>query len=334
MQYSLPERDYMLALTQSKLAFKQVINAPAHYRLNHSDLTLILALVRGKTLARAAELLSIDVSTVFRSVRRLEAALGTALFEKSRAGYRPTGTALTLAQQAEAAEQALQLAQISMEQGHEAISGSVRLTCTESVLQSLLIPALTRFMPNYPALRLELNTSSTFANLSRRDADIALRLTNAPPEHLVGNRLGTVSYVAYASRAYLERIGHEELSAMDWIAPDDFLPDHPTVTWRRQQLPEVNLSYRCSSMMAVAELARAGMGVAALPDFLLDASDQLQPVSEPLAGYDSALWILTRPDCRALRSVATLFTELTREIRLTARHQAQDRGLTGNRGGD
>lgn len=306
----------MLAFTQAKLAFTQVVNAPMHYRLNHSDLALILALVRGKTLARAAELLKVDVSTVFRSVRRLEAALGTALFDKTRAGYRPTGAALTLAKQAEDAEQALELAQISLEQGRDVVSGTVRLTCTEAVLQSLLLPALTRFMPAYPALRLELNTSSTFANLSSRDADIALRLTTSPPEHLVGNRLGTVSYVLCASLSYLQRVGPVEPALMDWIAPDDFLPDHPTVTWRRQQLPGVNLTYRCSSMMAVAELVRAGMGVAALPDFQVVNSPQLQTLGAPLAGYDSALWLLTRPDCRALRSVSALFTELTRGIEL------------------
>lgn len=299
---------------QSELAFKQVINAATQYRINHADLTLILALVRAKTLPRAAELLKVDVSTVFRSVRRLEAAVGTALFDKSRTGYQPTSAAIALAQQAESAEQALALAQISLEQGQQIVSGTVRLTCTEAVLQSLLLPALTQFMPDYPGLKLELNTSSTFANLSRRDADIALRLTNTPPEHLVGTRLGTVSYQLCASEAYLQRRGQVELSAMNWIAPDDFLPDHPTVTWRRQALPGVNLAYRCSSMLAVAQLVRAGMGVAALPDFML-SEGELQRLGEPLQGYDTALWLLTRPDCRALRSVSALFSELTRTLK-------------------
>jgi len=299
---------------QSELAFKQVINAATQYRINHADLTLILALVRAKTLPRAAELLKVDVSTVFRSVRRLEACVGTALFDKSRTGYQPTSAAIALAQQAESAEQALALAQISLEQGQQIVSGTVRLTCTEAVLQSLLLPALTQFMPDYSGLKLELNTSSTFANLSRRDADIALRLTNAPPEHLVGTRLGTVSYQLCASEGYLQRRGQVELNAMDWIAPDDFLPDHPTVTWRRQALPGVNLAYRCSSMLAVAQLVRAGMGVAALPDFML-SEGELQRLGEPLQGYDTALWLLTRPDCRALRSVSALFSELTRTLK-------------------
>jgi len=287
-----------------------------HYRINHADLNLILALVRGKTLARAAELLKVDVSTVFRAVRRLESATGTALFEKSRAGYQPTSAAIVLAQQAESAEQALALAQISLEQGQQIVSGTVRLTCTEAVLQSLLLPALRRFMPDYPGLKLELNTSSNFANLSRRDADIALRLTNTPPQHLVGTRLGTVSYRVCASEEYLRRSGHTALEEMAWIAPDDFLPDHPTVAWRRQQLPGVNLAYRCSSMLAVAHLVRAGMGVAALPDFML-REGELQQLGTPLEDYDTALWLLTRPDCRGLRSVSALFSELTRAIDLS-----------------
>jgi DNA-binding transcriptional LysR family regulator len=298
------------------LAFKQVINAAMQYRINHADLNLILALVRGKTLARAAELLKVDVSTVFRAVRRLESATGTALFDKSRAGYQPTSAAIVLAQQAESAEQALALAQISLEQGQQIVSGTVRLTCTEAVLQSLLLPALRRFMPDYPGLKLELNTSSTFANLSRRDADIALRLTNTPPQHLVGTRLGTVSYRVCASEEYLRRSGHTALEEMAWIAPDDFLPDHPTVAWRRQQLPGVNLAHRCSSMLAVAQLVRAGMGVAALPDFMLRESE-LQQLGTPLEDYDTALWLLTRPDCRGLRSVSALFSELTSAIDLS-----------------
>ncbi|MEX5541842.1 LysR family transcriptional regulator [Pseudomonas poae] len=285
-----------------------MLNAATHYQIDYTDLSLILALVRGGSLARAAALLRVDVSTVFPAVRRLEAALGQTLFEKSRAGYLPTSLASHLAQQAECAEQALEAARIGVEQGGEVISGTVRLTCTDSVLQSLLLPALAQFMPAYPALTLELSTSNDFANLSRRDADIALRLTRTPPQHLVGRNLGSVAYRVCASVDYARRHAGRALAELDWIAPDDFLPDHPTVVWRREHLPGVRLSYRCNSMLSVTELVRAGLGVAALPDFLLDA--HLQPLGPALAGHDTALWLLTRPDCRALRSVVTLFEQL------------------------
>ncbi|EPN69647.1 LysR family transcriptional regulator, partial [Pseudomonas syringae pv. actinidiae ICMP 19079] len=165
------------------------------YEINHADLALVLALVRGRTLARAAELLQVDISTVFRSIRRLEASLGAALFEKNRRGYIPTDTAQAMAEQAEYAELALAAARVALQQGEHVISGTVRLTCTDAVLHSLLLPALAGFMPQYPALTLELATSNAFANLSRRDADIALRLTNTPPEHLIGRCLGRAEYV-------------------------------------------------------------------------------------------------------------------------------------------
>ena len=292
-----------------------MINAVAHYRLDYPDLSLILALVRGGSLARAARLLEVDVSTVFRSVRRLEAALGQPLFEKSRSGYLSTSLAQALAEQAERAEQALEAARVGVEQGGAVISGTVRLTCSDSVLQALLLPALARFMPAYPALTLELSTSNDFANLSRRDADIALRLTRTPPEHLVGRNLGNVTFRVCAGATYLRSMKADDLAAMTWIAPDDFLPDHPTVAWRRQHLPGVVPAYRCNSMLSVTELVRAGLGVAALPDFLIDENQGLRPLGEPLVGYDTALWLLTRPDCRALRSVVTLFDELGRNLR-------------------
>lgn len=293
-----------------------MLSASMQYRLEYADLSLILALVRGGSLARAARLLAVDVSTVFRSVRRLEAALGQPLFDKSRSGYLPTSLARALAEQAERAEQALEAARVGVEQGGSVVSGTVRLTCTDSVLQALLLPALARFMPAYPALTLELSTSNDFANLSRRDADIALRLTRTPPEHLVGRNLGSVVYRVCAGDAYLRSTNVRELAAMTWIAPDDFLADHPTVSWRRQHLPGVVPAYRCNSMLSVAELVRAGLGVAALPDFLIDGNQGLTPIGEPLSGYDTALWLLTRPDCRALRSVVTLFDELGRNLRL------------------
>ncbi|KRV80561.1 LysR family transcriptional regulator [Pseudomonas citronellolis] len=286
------------------------------YRLEYADLSLVLALVRGGSLARAAELLAVDVSTVFRAVRRLEKALGMALFEKGRAGYLPSATAQQLARQAELAEQALEAARVGLEQGREVLSGTVRLTCTDAVLHGLLLPALGRFMGGYPGLHLELSTSNAFANLSRRDADVALRLTTAPPEYLVGRCLGEVRYALCAHESYLAAQAGRDWSELSWIAPDEFMPDHPSVAWRRQLYPALTPAYRCGSILSVLELCRAGLGLAALPDYLLREGDGLRVLQYDLPGCATALWLLTRPDCRALRTVVTLFEELARHIRL------------------
>ncbi|WP_024696238.1 LysR family transcriptional regulator [Pseudomonas syringae] len=286
----------------------------AQYEVSYSDLSLVLALVRGRTLARAAELLDVDISTAFRSIKRLESALGVALFEKSRRGYIPTDTATAMAEQAERAELALNAARIALQQGENVVSGTVRLTCTDAVLHDLLLPALARFMPNYPALTLELATSNSFANLSRRDADIALRLTNTPPEHLVGRRIGAADYVMCGLPDFRDALQAAPTS-VPWISPDESMPDHTSVTWRRQAFPDVVPRYRCSSMSAVSQLVSAGLGVAALTDFTARALAGVERLSGPLDGCSTDLWLLTRPDCRALRSVQTLLDELAPLLR-------------------
>ncbi len=284
------------------------------YEVTYSDLSLVLALVRGRTLARAAELLDVDISTAFRSIKRLESALGVALFEKNRRGYIPTDTATAMAEQAERAELALNAARIALQQGENVVSGTVRLTCTDAVLHDLLLPALARFMPNYPALTLELATSNSFANLSRRDADIALRLTNTPPEHLVGRRIGAADYIICGLPGFRDAL-HAAPTSVPWISPDESMPDHTSVTWRRQAFPDVVPRYRCSSMSAVSQLVSAGLGVAALTDFTARALAGVERLSGPLDGCSTDLWLLTRPDCRALRSVQTLLDELAPLLR-------------------
>ncbi|MBD8804818.1 MULTISPECIES: LysR family transcriptional regulator [Pseudomonas syringae group] len=284
------------------------------YEVSHSDLSLVLALVRGRTLARAAELLNVDISTAFRSIKRLETALGIALFEKNRRGYIPTDTASAMAEQAERAELALNAARIALQQGENVVSGTVRLTCTDAVLHNLLLPALARFMPDYPALTLELATSNSFANLSRRDADIALRLTNTPPEHLVGRRIGTAEYVICGGPGFRDAL-ETAPSYVPWISPDDSMPDHTSVIWRNQAFPDVVPRYRCSSMSAVSQLVAAGLGVAALTDFTARRLSGVEKLSAPLEGCSTDLWLLTRPDCRALRSVQTLLDELAPLLR-------------------
>lgn len=293
------------------------------YQIGHADLKLILALVRGRTLARAAEQLQVDVSTVFRAIRKLEANLQVALFDKTRRGYTPTQSAKALAEQAERAEQALEAARIALTQGENVISGTVRLTCTDAVLRSLLLPGLAELMPRYPAVALEVATSNTFASLSRRDADIALRLSNAPPEHLIGRRLGRSSYFVCGHERY--RSGYGPLATeLPWIAPDDSLADHVSVTWLRQAYPSLTPRYRCSSMSSVGSLVGAGLGVAALPDFMISSLDGVERLGPALHGCDTDIWLLTRPDNLSLRSVQILFDELANLLKTRIADVCQD----------
>src|SRR5687767_5832654 len=110
--------------------------------LDPADLALLLALVRGGTLARAASALGVDASTVFRKAQRVERRLGQRLFERSRAGYRPTELAQSLASHAERIEAELEAARAATQAGDAQVGGLVRLSTTDTLLQGLVLPAL------------------------------------------------------------------------------------------------------------------------------------------------------------------------------------------------
>lgn len=273
-----------------------------------ADLELLLALVRGRTLAGAAERLKVDASTVFRSIKRLEKELGEVLFDRSRQGYTPTDLAQDLAAYAERIESQLQQArEIALKTGTEA-SGVLRITTTDTVLHSLLLPVMARFADAYPKIDLELVASNTLANLSRRDADIAIRATRKPPEYLVGTKLGTLRAAVFASKEYLSRHSQPQGCAdMDWIALDETLPDHPSQKWRRQHYPGIKPRYRVNSVLSVAGAVVGGMGIGVVPLFLLKDNPQVDIMEGPLDELDTDLWVLAHPDVRHLQRVKALF---------------------------
>ena len=293
------------------------MNAATQYRLSAPDLDVVLAMVRGGTLAGAGERLAVDASTVFRSLQRIERGLKQALFERSRAGYLPTELALALAAQAEQVEAALEAARSAAQLIPEQVSGVVRITTTDSVLNGLVGPALATLALAHPLLHFEIDTANALANLTRRDADIAVRATKRPPQHLVGKRVGTLRLALYAARkGSVKRLADVEAGKAAWIAVDDALPEHPSVLWRRRHFPKAVPRWRVDSIVAVLELVAQGFGVALLPTFFAAPRRDLVALTDALDETANELWLLTHRDSRHLRRVATVFGHLARELAL------------------
>ncbi len=291
--------------------------ARTQYDLNPADLALTLALVRGGTLARAGERLGVDASTVFRSLQRLERGLGRTLFERSRSGYLATELAAALAEHAEQMEAAVEAARSSVQAAPAQISGTVRLTTTDAVLHGLVAPALRGLREQHPLLGFELHAGNELASLTRRDADIAVRATRRPPQHLVGKPIGPIRVAVYAARrGGVRRFAEVEAGACDWVAPDDALPEHPSVVWRKRHLPRAVPRYRVNSILSVLELVSLGLGVGILPLFLAEEDKALSRLTEPLEECETTLWLLTHPESRHLRRVGAVYTHLAEALRL------------------
>jgi DNA-binding transcriptional LysR family regulator len=285
--------------------------------VHSGDLEVVLALVRSATLAGAGERLGVDGSTVFRTLQRLERTLGQRLFERGRAGYQPTELALVLAAHAEQIEATLEAARSVVEATPGKVSGSVRITTTDTILHGLVAPALHALEDEHPLLSFELHTGNELASLTRRDADIAVRATKRPPQHLIGKRLGPIRVALYtAKRKGPSTWKQVQEGQVDWIAPDDALPEHPSVIWRKRHFPRVVPRYRVNSILSVLELVALGMGVGVLPIFLAERRSDVLRLTEPLAECETDLWLLTHLEARHLRRIAVTYAHLAEYLEL------------------
>jgi DNA-binding transcriptional LysR family regulator len=295
----------------------KTVIAPTQYRIGPADLDVVLALARGGTLASAGERLGVDASTVFRSLQRIERGLGRSLFERGRSGYRPLELAAQLAAHGEELEATLEAARAAVETEPGQVSGTVRITSTDTVLHGLIAPALAELKLAHPLLGFELHTGNELASLTRRDADIAVRATKRPPQHLVGRQVGTLRVAVYAARRRgAPRWAEVEAGTADWIAPDDALPEHPSVIWRQRHWPRIVPRYRVSSILSVLELVALGLGVGIVPLFLAEGRSDVTRLSEPLDDAETGLWLLTHPESRHLRRVATVYGHLAQRLQL------------------
>jgi DNA-binding transcriptional LysR family regulator len=291
--------------------------ARTQYQMTAGDLEVTLALARGGTLATAGERLGIDASTVFRSLQRIERGLGRALFERTRSGYLATELATKLAEHAERMEAALEAARSSAEAAPAQVSGTVRVTTTDTVLHGLVAPALRSLHAVHPLLSYELHTGNELASLTRRDADIAVRATKRPPQHLVGKHIGPIRVALYAAkRGGVRKFADVEAGKSDWIAPDDALPEHPSVVWRKRHFPKVTPHYRVNSILSVLELVALGLGVGIVPLFLADGRSDVVRLTEPLDECETELWLLTHPESRHLRRVGAVYSHLAQTMNL------------------
>lgn len=291
--------------------------AKTQYRITAPDLETILALVRAGTLSGAGERLGIDASTVFRSLQRVERGLGQPLFERGRTGYVAKELAQSLAGHAEELEAALESARSATQLLPAQVSGTVRITTTDTILHGLVAPALKGLKALHPLLVYELHTGNELAILSRRDADIAVRATKRPPQHLVGKHVGPIRVALFASRrGPIKRYADVEAGKALWVAPDDALPEHPSVLWRRRRFPKVAPTYRVSSILTVAELVALGLGVGVLPLFLAQLRTDLVQLTDILDECQTELWVLTHPESRHLKRVSTVYGHLAQTLTL------------------
>lgn len=265
--------------------------------MNWDDLRIFLAVAEAGSLSGAARQLGINHSTVYRRINTLESSQNVRLFERMDRGYLLTveGEEMKRATEQMATEIDALERKLS---GHDMrLSGNIRVTTTDTLIYRLLTPHLAAFKSTYPGIDLEIIVNTQNLDLTKREADIAIRPTNKPPETLVGRRLYDINIGVYGSKSYLDRHGNlDDLSAHTWLALDESLAHIAGYKWMRDNLTTPRIALTSNNFFTLMSGAIAGMGLALLPGHIGDNEPELKQVLK--IDPSTSLWLLTHADLR------------------------------------
>jgi DNA-binding transcriptional LysR family regulator len=277
--------------------------------LDWEQIRLFLAVMREGSLMAAGARLGLDVSTVSRRLDRLEAQLGAALFDRSRDGTTPTAVAEQMTPHAEEMELSASRFAAAGAQVETAVEGTVRLTVVPGVADTFVAPRLAELHARHPKLVIELDASVSYADLTRREADLAIRATRPTSGELVTTKLVTTTALPLASPAYARALGRlRKLEDARWIGWSDALGHLPQARWLREHGPAVAPALRTDHFGSQLAAARAGLGVvlasapfAHLPESGLVAIAHAKTLDDAWGALPTeSLWLVGH---RALRHV-------------------------------
>jgi DNA-binding transcriptional LysR family regulator len=284
-------------------------------KLAWDDLRTVLAVSRSGSLSGAARALSIEHSTVFRRLEDIEQRLGVALFERQRNGYLVNNHGEAIVEAAKVMEEAALSAERQVAGADASLKGVIRLATSEMLAAYLLPHILSDFLDQHSDIQIELDVSNRSVDLTRREADMALRATMNPPDYLVGRKVAEITTAVYAVKKLIpEKIDDDMFDKLPWIGFDERMASVPQARWMRERLPHIVPRLRMDSFLAITRSAAIGVGAANLPCFAASQEPSLIQLSTPMDGPRMELWLLSHPDVRGNARVRALQQYLTERV--------------------
>jgi DNA-binding transcriptional LysR family regulator len=257
--------------------------------MDWNDLPYVLTLSRAGTLAAAARRLNVNQTTVARRLDAVQRALGARLFERVDGAFHPTKAGEAAIAHAARVEQDVADLERGIRNVDHEVSGSVRLTAVPMLINRLVVPALPELQTRHPGLRLDLVADPRNANLTRREADIALRL--ARPEtgrSVLARRLGQLDYAVYGASARLS-----------WLTYEEGLAHLPQARWiETASRGEAMAPLSVNDAEALFQAVSVGLGKSLLPCFVADGATGLRRLSGAKPVLSREVWLLTHTDLR------------------------------------
>jgi DNA-binding transcriptional LysR family regulator len=287
--------------------------------LEWDDLRVFLAVLRSRSHASAARNLGVAPTTVGRRLAALEAAAGARLFTRTPDGLVATAAARSLAERAERAEAEVLGAERELTGADARPTGTVRITCGDGWAAHVLAPALPAFLAAHPGLTVEVRADVRALDLTRGEADVALRLFRPREKSLVARRLGLERYGLYAAPSYLAARGvprtGRDLAAHDLVLYGRDLDGMRTQAWLLGAAGGARVSVRASNTITLQAACAAGAGIALLTASVARGDPRYVQVLPRLEPPPAEIWAVTHADLRTsarVTAVLRLLEELVR----------------------
>ena len=294
--------------------------------IDWDDVRYFLAVARGGSVRAAATRLGVNHATVLRRISQLEERLGAHMFDKLPSGYRLTAAGeevLELADQMEASSHLLETRVFGRDQG---VRGLLRVTMAPILATHMLMPDLADFARLHPDIEMEILSSGELANLTNREADVAIRVVydrQTLPPNLHGLKGPELFGGIYMSRDKLAALRTGAAGPVRWIV----VSAHGVPEWAAEGEVRVDAApFRTTDAVAQLAAARQGLGMTTLPCFVGDADPLLVRVPGTPLHMHGTLWLLTQGETRKTKRVR-LFTEFV--SRGLAAHAALLAGMSG-----
>lgn len=266
------------------------------------------------SLSAAARALKLAQPTLGRQVEALEAELGVALFERSGRGLRLSPAGHELLEHARIMGEGARALSLAAWGQTEALEGEVAISASDADAAYLLPPILARLHAAEPRIRIEVVVSNDLSDLSRREADIALRNVRPTEADLVARRARDASARLYATPAYLDRLGRPGtkagFSAAEFIEIDGKGSLMGLLNAQGFALGAANFPYRCRSFTVMWEMVRRGMGIGILDDRIGDADPSVERAVPGFVPVGFPVWIVAHRDVARSRRLRVVFDAL------------------------
>jgi DNA-binding transcriptional LysR family regulator len=289
---------------------------------NWEDLKYFVALAKEQKLLRAAKRLNSNHTTVYRRIVQFEKKFDIRLFERTPSGYYLTPAGEALYEKVNGLEDQMEDVFSSIQGLENKIKGNILITTTPTIAATFLPGILKKFKKKWPELTINLKSSNQFFNLTKREADIAIRPANDVPLHLIGRNLGKINFGLYGSKQFIRTYIHkrdnfDDFMNCSFITLDDSLEHLKSKKWLDRKLKEHNSIYQVDDLVIMTKMCASNLGLALIPHYMASEYKNLELLYTPNVFVGSDLWVLTQKNLSKVPRIKTCTDFLCEEISKT-----------------